>query len=568
MDSNINDMQQEFDIIKMALEQVEDWVVLTDKKGIVLYANSAVEKISGYKKEELVGNNLNRLKSNMMPDETYSNLWTNLLKGENFDCVFANRHKNGEVYYVANSIYPVKNKNMELEYFISMGKELHSDDELTQQIHETMHYDKLTGLLNRNSFLENLSQTKWAKENVAVIVIKILRLGIINKQFSFGHGEHAIKEVSNKIKYILNEDVIFSRIDGNVLALSMTDYKNTHNLTRLIKQIEELFKEPIKVKGQELYISLAFGIATHNSNDGEINAGNLLANAQIALSQVKIVNSPEKYEFYTSYMNDEMQNRVEIENKIYAAYKNNEFIPYFQPIINLKTGQVASLEALVRWKQENGELVPPGKFIKILEETGLIVEVGYRLMEQICQKIRNWREQYHFSHPIAINLSPVQFKDKSFEEKVLQLFEKESIPPELITFEITESTFIEDIELTKKTLEAIKSKGFNVSIDDFGTGYSSLAYLQKLKINTIKIDMSFIKNIVENEGDQIIVKAVTMMAKGLGLKTVAEGIETREQLEMAKKLGCDKGQGYYWSKPLPAEEIILICSENKNMQVV
>ena len=306
-----------------------------------------------------------------------------------------------------------------------------------------------------------------------------------------------------------------------------------------------------------IHISLAFGVATHNMDSERLDAGILLANAQIALSQVKKVNAIEKYEFYTAHMSEELQKRVEIEDEIYAGYRNNEFIPFFQPIMDLHTGEISSLEALVRWKKSTGELITPSKFIKILEETGLIVEVGYSLIQQICCFIKDCIKSYGYCLPVAINLSPVQFKDKNFEENVLNYLEAQEVPPNLISFEITETTFMENIELTTELLKVMQAKGFTVAIDDFGTGYSSLAYLQSLKVDMLKIDMSFIKNIVQNVGDQVIVNAVITMAKGLGLRTVAEGIETREQMEIVKNLGGDEGQGYHWDKPMSAEDIIV-----------
>lgn len=548
---------EDFSSVEHVLEQIEDWVVITDTEGIVLYLNAATEKISGYKRKELLGNKLSKIKSNVMPTEIYHNLWSNLLNEESFECVFANKHKDGHLYYIANSIYPIKGEDGKPHCFISLGKEMHEEYDLTKQIHETMHYDRLTGLLNRSSFVENLDQIKWAKHSVTVITIKIGRLGIINKQYGFGHGESSIKEASDRIQEILDKDIMFSRIDGNVFALSLIDCQNMHTIVSLIKRIEGLFYEPMDIKGQKIYISLAFGVATQNIHAERVDGSTLIANAQIALSQVKQINVIDKYEFYTAHMNEELQKRAEAENQIVQGNRNNEFVPFFQPIFDLKTGEVCSLEALVRWEKPSGELVGPGAFIKILEETGLIVEVGYSLIRQIAHFIKGCISAFGYCLPIAINLSPVQFKDKNFEERILAYFESEGIPSNLIIFEITESTFIEDIEFTTELLEKIHEKGFRVAIDDFGTGYSSLAYLQKLKVNTLKIDMSFIENIVKNEGDQVIVNAVIKMAKGLGLHTVAEGIETREQMEIVRTLGGDEGQGFYWDKPMSAQDILV-----------
>ena len=546
--------------VGLSIDQINDWIALTDKKGKALYANAAVEKISGYSKQEIIGNGLNIFKSHIMPDETYRQLWERILKGESYNCVFANRHKDGSIYYVANSIYPIKNETGKIKYFLSIGKEMNADGELTKQIHESMHYDKLTGLLNRNSFIENLSNMKWAYANMAVVVIKIRRLSIINKNYSFRSGEYTIKEVSDRIKKVLDEEMVFSRIEGNVLAILMTDYGNSYHIVRLINKIENSFKTPIRIENEDIYLSFSFGIATHHKENGKPDGDSLLADAQIALSQVRKNGSLERYEFYSTSLNEEVQDKIAIEKEVYEAFRNDRFVSYYQPVVDIETGRIIGLEALMRC-EKGDEVISPLRFMNTLEETGLISEVGYRLVQKISRQIKEWMKEYGGSLPVSINLSPVQFKNEYFCGKILDVISDEGIPAELITFEITESTLIENINRTMEILNEMRSRGFNVAIDDFGTGYSSLSYIQKFNINSLKIDMSFIKNIASNSGDQTIVNAVIMMAKGLNINTVAEGIETKEQLEVLKALGCNKGQGYYWSKPVKGSEISKIYED-------
>ena len=546
---------KELDIIKLALEQIKTWVVLTDIYGDILYANSVVEDISGYSIGELLGRNPSVLKSDLMPHEIYVELWENVINGKAYKCVFANRHKDGNLYYLASSIYPIKDREGEIKYFLSIGSHMDDEDEFVQQIHEAMHYDRLTGFHNRNSFVEAIYQIREERKDIGILAISIKNMGLINTMHGFVFGDYVIKEVASKIKKVLGDDGILARIDGKRFGILLIDLNNPYRVIRIIELIEEAFEEPILVKGEELDISLSYGISM-GAFDKDImhrDAEMLLTNAELALSRAGEGDLAKRYRFYMPSMNQEISERVDRERQINSAFRDDEFIPYFQPIIDITAGKISGLEALMRHRKPTGEIVAAGHFIDILEETGLIVDVGFNLIRKICAQMKRWIDGNGYNLPVSINLSPMQFRDIYFCNKVLDIIGEAGIPPRLINFEITESMLIEDIDRTMSILENMKERGFNVLIDDFGTGYSSLSYIQRLKIDCIKIDMSFLRNIVESNADQTIVKAIVMMSKGLNLQTIAEGIETKEQLDMIIELGCDMGQGYYWSHPLPAE---------------
>ena len=549
---------EQLDIIKLAIDQVRDWIVITDKDGVILYANPVVEKLSGYKNEELVGNKPSVLKSHLVSRKVYEKLWETILKGRVYENIITNRHKTGSLYYIANVITPIKDKKGKINYFISTGREINNEKNINNQIHTAVYYDILTGLLNRQSFIEEISQAKKQCNSLAVISVTINKLGLINSKYGFIWGDKVIKIVGLRIKEILCKDCIVARPEGKVFAILFPDFQSPSKIVQLISKIEEAVKLPIQIKDETIHVSITFGISTYPSDkltEADVDSDALLTRSQLALSNAKISGRLENYEFYTTSMNQQASDQIRIENELHAAFKEDQFISYFQPLISLKTGEMTGLEALMRRKKSTGEIVSPFEFISFLEETGLIVEVGFKLIEQICHQMSRWNDEYGLRVPVSINLSPVQFKDEYFSEKMMAIVTKFGISPELITFEITESMLIEDINRTVCILEGLRSYGFSISIDDFGTGYSSLSYIQKFKINRIKIDMSFIKNIVTNEADQAIVKAIIMMAEGLNLETIAEGVESKEQLEIIRKLGSNIGQGYYWDKPLSAEEI-------------
>ncbi|NLI90505.1 MAG: EAL domain-containing protein [Epulopiscium sp.] len=540
-------------------EQIADWVIVTDICGVILYANPEVENLSGYSKEELIGNKPSKFKSDLVSNDVYEKLWETILRGEPYLNLIVNRHKNGNLFHLANTISPIRNKEGEIKYFISIAKSLNNEGKLKRQIHNAVHNDRLTGLLNRNSFIAEMSLAKLRYKKFAVIAISINKLGLINNKYGFLFGDKVIREVGIIIGENTSPNCVLSRVESKVFGLIVPSYESEVQIINMINKIDESLNKPFKIKGEEVYVSVSYGITTYTSdNYEEIKSKDhdlLLTRAQLALSSVKKYNTLQRYEFYTPEMNKRASNIISMESEIYTAYKNDEFISFYQPFIDLTSGEICGLEALMRRQKPTGEIIAPNQFIESLEETGLIIEVGFSLIEKICRQMRNWIDTYGCCPPVSINLSPTQFKDEFFCEKLIAIIEKEKVPTNLITLEITESMLIEDVNRTVCILERLRSHGFTISLDDFGTGYSSLSYIQRFKINTIKVDMSFIRNIRKSQADQAIVKAIIMMAKALDLKTIAEGVETKEQVKIIKDLGCDIGQGFYWDKPMPAKEI-------------
>lgn len=547
------------DTIKKTADQIADWIIVTDICGQILYVNPEVEDLSGYSKEELIGNKPSKFKSELVSNDVYKKLWKTILRGEPYLNLIVNRHKNGNLFHLANTISPIRNKDGEITYFISIAKSLNNEGKLKRQIHNAIHNDRLTGLLNRNSFIAEMSLAKLRYKKFAVIAISINKLGLINSKYGFLLGDKIIREVGMIVGENTCKNCVLSRVESKVFGLIVPNYENESQIVDMINRIDQSLNKPFKIKGEEVYVSVSYGITTYTSdNYEEIKSKDhdiLLTRAQLALSSVKKHNILQRYEFYTPEMNKRARNIISMENEIYIAYKNDEFISYYQPFVDLKSGKICGLEALMRRQKPTGEIIAPNQFIESLEETGLIIEVGFSLIEKICKQMRNWIDSYGYCPPVSINLSPTQFKDEFFCEKLISIIEKEKVPSNLIVFEITESMLIEDVNRTICILERLRSRGFTISLDDFGTGYSSLSYIQRFKINTIKVDMSFIRNITRSQADQAIVEAIIMMAKALDLETIAEGVETKEQVEIIKDLGCDIGQGFYWDKPMPANQI-------------
>lgn len=555
------EVPETLDLLKIAIEQIQDWVVITDINGLILYNNSQVEKLSGYSKKEIIGKKPSIWKSNLSSPSTYKTLWDTILGGKAFYGVIANRHKDGSIFYLANTISPVKNNKGEIEYFVSTAKGITQNYKLKKQIYNFTYYDPLTQLPNRNSFLEKIQvQLKENNNKLAVMAINIGKMDLINTTYGFVLGDQFIKEIGKRIKNQLEEKYSFARIESDTFGILVGDVKKLSKLISLIRKIEKSMEQPIIIENKQLYAELSIGVVIYpediKDNVEEIQPNELLTRAQTALLKIKRDNSLQTYAFYTTEMNEEVARQLKLESEIYKAYENDEFIPYFQPQIDLKDNKIYALESLMRRKSSKGEIILPSQFIDVLEQLGLIDKVEMQLIRKICIQIKEWLDQGIKVVPVAINISPLQLRNKNLTKEIMRIIREVDIPCQLITLEITESLFVEDMELAKSIVEELRKEGLLIAIDDFGTGYSALSYLKELKVDHLKIDISFIRDIVKNRDDKAIVKAIISIAKALGMETIAEGIETREQLELIRRLGCDIGQGLYWACPLQAEEIV------------
>lgn len=542
-------------LLKVAIEQIEDWVIITDKKGVILYNNKQVEKLSGYKKKEIIGRKPSIWKSNIPSRATYQKLWSTILKGEAFYGVIPNRHKDGSIFYLANTISPVKSEDGDITYFVSTAKDITQNYKLKKQLYEFMHYDVLTQLPNRNLFIETMEDViKSSGKQLVVLAINLKNISVINNTYGFILGDQVIKEVGKLIQKTVGKECTTARIESDMFAVLVSEVKRISAIIPLIKKIQEAVEQPVLIDNKELYVEIVTGVASYPEDAA--NGNELLNRAQMALLKLQKTNELNTYAFYTNKMNEEVERQLKRQRDIYKAYENDGFIPYFQPLVDLESQKIYGLEALMRRRGINGEIILPGEFIDVLEQIGLIDKVELQFIRKVCMQIRQWLDRGVQVVPVAINISPLQFRNKDLSKQIMSIIRQENIPSELITIEITESLFVEDIELAKSIVNELRAEGVLVAIDDFGTGYSSLSYLKEFSADHIKIDISFIRDITTSQSDKAIVKAIVFIARELGMETIAEGIEKNDQLRLVSELGCDIGQGMYWDFPLSAEEIM------------
>ena len=414
-------------------------------------------------------------------------------------------------------------------------------------------HDSLTGVLNREQVLEKLTNEMSIADNksqkLCIYLLDIKRFKFINDTHGLKVGDLILGEIARRLNQSLLKPKVVGRLSGDSF-MYVIDYSNTHQQLTAAEHIHALIARPYEVAQQEVHLQCSVGYCNF-PQDGD-NADDLLQKANLALFQAESQNiQTVKFE---AGMQSQGRRLLAMEKAIRSAITNEEFILYFQPQLNLKNNRLEGAEVLVRWQHPDKGLLAPGQFFDDIEALNLYSELDNYVLEKTCQTIAKWYKTYKRRVPLAINITAVEFQAPNFVSNIQHLLMKYEIPPIYLELEVTESVVITDIELVMKTIVILQNMGIKVSIDDFGTGYSSLAYLRKLPIDKIKIDRSFIQEVATNDSDLTIVKTMVELSHGLGKRVLAEGVETQQQLQLLRNIGCDAVQGYFISKPISEEE--------------
>ncbi len=539
-----------------AIEQTADCVMITDRDGTIEYVNAAFERTTGYPGSEALGRKPNLLKSGVHGTPFYERLWSTVLEGETFSDVFVNRKKAGEVYYEEKTISPLRDSGGRVTHFISTGRDITERMQAQERLQHIAHHDALTGLPNRILFLDRLNQAliraHWQKRVVGVMFLDLDRFKNINDTLGHDTGDALLKAMAARLQGCVREGDSVSRLGGDEFAVLLEDVAHAEDISTIAGKILGAFMLPFAIQGHELFITTSIGISMYPT-DGTTPA-TLLKNADAAMYRAKDLGK-NNYQFYSADMSAAAFERLTLESSLRRALEREEFVLHYQPQIDLATGKMIAVEALVRWQHPEFGLLAPTQFISIAEETGAIVQVGEWVARKAMVQVRRWREGGLPGLRIAVNVSSRQFNEPHFVEMIAHLIEETGLPPNALELEITESVIMKNAEKTVARLRALHEMGVRFAIDDFGTGYSSLSYLRRFAIHTLKVDKSFIRDITADSGDVEIVKTIIIMARGLKLAVIAEGVETREQLVFLKSHGCHAVQGYLIARPLPAERL-------------
>jgi len=543
-------------ILSSAIEQTDNLIVIMDREGMIEYVNLAFERATGYLKEEVQGTKIIPVKSEFHNRAFYKKLWGTILSGHSFCDVFINRRKNGSLYYEEKTITPLKDEHNKIVHFVSTGKDISERMNTQKQLYHLVHHDSLTNLANRTLLLDHLdkalAQAQRDKCMVALMFLDLDRFKTVNDSLGHNVGDNLLRAIAQRFHECVRGGDIVSRLGGDEFTVMLPVIRKNEEPAHVAQNLLDTLRQPIVINGHEIFCTASIGITLY-PNDAK-NTDELLKNADLAMYRAKAFGG-DTFEFFTDELTEQSHQRLDIENKLRHALARKELSLHYQPQINIQSGDICGFEALLRWDQPELGIVPPNVFIPILEETGLIIPVGEWVFETACACAKHLQLAGLHNFRMAINLSARQFHNKQLVSSIKQHLNDSKLKGHHLEIEITESLLIENIDATTFMLSELSGMGINISIDDFGTGYSSLAYLKCFPINTIKIDRAFVRDLMTDSDDRSIITAIIAMARNLGYKVIAEGVETNEQLEFLRKQRCDEVQGYIISKTLSAEQL-------------
>ena len=418
------------------------------------------------------------------------------------------------------------------------------------------HHDALTGLPNRalleDRLAQAVAQARREQHEVALLSIGLDDFKYVNESFGHEMGDRVLRAAGRRLQRCVRDGDSVARQSGDQFAVILSNVDGGDGAGAVAAKILEAFNRPFDVDGQSLRVALSIGISLFPTDGDDASA--MLSAADSALFATK-AQGRNQFQFFAVGQNEASRTRVEVANALHGAEQRGELVLHYQPQVSVATGTVQSAEALLRWRR-GGKLVSCGQFIDVAEDTGLIVPIGEWVLREACRQIKAWRDAGHAHFHVAVNVSPRQLRRSGFHEIVASALERNALPPSALELEITEGMLMQQTRENVETLERLVAMGVRLSIDDFGVGYSNLGYLKRFPIHAIKIDQTFVRDIVQDPNDRAIVNAIIAMAKSLGMRTVAEGVETEEQAGLLQARGCDAMQGYLYGAPAPAEEFL------------
>lgn len=545
-----------------ALEQTADMVMITDKEGIIEYVNPMFEKTTGYCKQEIIGRKPSILNSGHHDRVFYKKMWATVLAGKVFTEVLVNKKRDDSVFYQDETITPLKNEKGEITHFIATGRDISRRMENEKRLQHIAHHDALTGLPNRVLFMDrikrSLAHARRSHERIAILFFDLDRFKNINDTLGHIIGDKLLIEIARRLKKSIREDDSIARLGGDEFAVLVDKIGSENDITQVAQKTLTCLEKPAIIDGHSLYTTASIGISLF-PDDGE-DTGSLLKNADIAMYRAKDMGK-NNYQFYSKDMSARAIQRLVMEDSLRTALEKNEFILYYQPWVDTQSHRITGVEVLLRWQHPEHGLILPAEFIPVLEETGLIIDVGDWVLERACSQLKDWIQSGYTDIIVSINISGRQFHKQNFYHRIVSLVEQYKISAKQLELEITEDILMDKQKTTIENISRLGSYGFRIAIDDFGTGHSSLSYLQRFGINTLKIDRSFIKDIIKSPDDMVITSAIIAMAHSLKLNIVAEGVETQQQLDFLHKHACQLIQGYFFSPPVTIEAMTQLLEE-------
>jgi len=543
-----------------AVEQSANAVVITDTNGTIEYVNPRFTETTGYSAAEAVGQNPRILNSGSHSNEFYRSMWANLRSGREWKGELCNRTKDGQEYWELCSIAPIRDESGVVTKFVAIKEEITSRKRNEELLFHQANHDALTGLPNRfytQRFLaELMEQMDTGRQFLSLMILGIDNLKFVNDTFGHEFGDLLLKAVAARLSGICGLGCTVTRFLGDEFIIIPPLSSEADDVVAYAEQVRCLLSTDFMINGTEVANTASIGVVVY-PEDGEC-AEKLLKNAEAALSEAKKYGK-NRVVYYTRELNSQLETRFAMETKLRKALERGEFSLAYQPQVNFERGCVIGVEALLRWTPTGEEPVSPGMFIPLLEESGLIVEVGEWVLRTACSQAAEWQKQGLPHLRLSVNISALQFVRSDLDATVRRVLDASGLDPRRLCLELTESMIMIDSSRTMAIMTGLKKIGIVLSLDDFGTGYSSLEYLGRLPIDELKIDKSFVQRMLTTKNDAAVVCSIIAMARSMEMELVAEGVETKEQLDYLREKQCSTIQGFFFSKPLPAGELERFC---------
>jgi len=525
-----------------ALETAANGIFITDASGAIKWANDALGRMSGYSKAELLAMNGVSIRRDSAAGSAPGDVWRGRVNG---------LRKTGDTYAADEVTTPIRDSAGRWSYGVTVLEDVSERLRAQDQLIRLSKYDALTGLPNRQQFMERLQEALVRADRagaaVAVMVLDLDNFKSINNSLGHHVGDKVIETIAARIAKLMRNTDMLARLGGGEFGILLESVRDMEAASRTVRRILDCFRQPVRAEGEILKVGASLGIAAYPKDDTQ--PAGLMREAEVAMYQAK-VEGGRAFKYFDRDMDADIKKRVQLESDLRRALDNNELWLAYQPQLDLAHRRIVGAEALIRWNHPTRGLVSPGEFIPLAESCGLILPIGDWIIREICRQSAAFAQQGLADLQIGFNVSGVQFRQRDLFQQITTSLNRASLPIAALDIEITETVAMERGGLTRENVDRLTAAGFSISMDDFGTGYSSLSNLQAFPVRRLKVDSSFVRGIGRNRDDEKIVEAVVRLGQSLGLTVVAEGVETETQMAFLKERDCDEIQGYLLSKPL------------------
>jgi len=539
------------------IEHTSEAMMLTDAGQRIIMVNPAFELITGYPATEVIGQKPGVLRSDRHDAGFYRAMWEQIKDSGQWQGEIWNRRKSGEIYLKHLAINAIgSSENSEPTHYVGVFRDISERKAQEERIAYLAHFDALTGLPNRASLEAFLAgaivRAAGQQSQLAVLFIDLDNFKTINDSLGHQAGDQLLCEVSSRLRGLALKASNLARLGGDEFVVIIEDIQHVTAVIGIAQEIGQAINTPYLVDERELHTTPSIGISIY-PDDGA-DAQTLMRNADTALYHAKSCGR-NNHQFFAQPMNQAADKRLHLENELWRAIAEQQLLLHYQPQVDLLSGKIVSVEALVRWNHPQRGMILPDDFIPIAEESGLILEIGHWVLKTACRQARSWLDQGIDSGDMAVNISAHQFRQPGFASLVQKVLDESGLPAEYLELEITESAVMHSADLAVDTLLALKAMGVKLAIDDFGTGYSSLSYLRRFPIDRLKIDRSFVADLESDAEAASLVSSIIALGQSLGLRLVAEGVETAAQADFLRGKACERVQGFHFHRPASAESL-------------